>query len=200
VILLVVLVPISPLQPAYVHSFHSFTHRLLFTCILLLSRAFTANLFVHFEAVGPLGGDNELNDSDLPPYLIPGSPEESFWRKENPQGYQGGATKNFETGSTVAHVAAQQGDLQALSRILAKKAALVHAQDENGWTPMHEGARGGHVDIVKVLYERGARVNQRSDRGRGGTPLFYAKETHGEDHPVVKFLVHIGGLDLGPEL
>lgn len=167
-----------------------------------LKGKYMANVFVHFEVVGPLGDDNESNESDLPPYLIPGSPEEDFWRQENPQGYQhgGGTKKKFQTGSTVAHVAAQKGDVQALSRILDKKAELVHAQDGNGWTPMHEGARGGHVDIVKILHEKGARINQRSSRGRGGTPLFYAKERHGEEHPVVKFLEEIGGLDLGPEL
>jgi ankyrin repeat protein len=138
----------------------------------------------------------------LPPYLIPNSPEENFWRQEHPEGYQrhGEYKETFQTGSTVAHAAAQTGNLHALSKILEKKPTLVSAQDENGWTPLHEGARGGHMEIVQLLYEKGAKINLRSDGGRGGTSLFYAKERHGENHPVVKFLVYVGGLELGPEL
>jgi prolyl 4-hydroxylase len=167
-----------------------------------LKGKYMANVFVHFEAVGPLGGEQEPSDSDLPPYIIPGSPEEAFWRSENPEGYQRSGTpqKTFRTGSTVAHMAAQTGDYDALSRILEAKVQLVHAEDENGWTPLHEGARGGHYDVVKILYDNGARINQRSNKGRGGTALFYAKEKHGEDHPVVKFLVDVGGLYIEPEL
>ena len=56
------------------------------------------------------------------------------------------------------------------------------------------------MEIVKILYKHGARINVRSDGGRGGTPLYYAKEHHGEEHPVVKFLVDVGGIGLGPEL
>jgi prolyl 4-hydroxylase len=170
-----------------------------------LKGRYMANVFVHFEAVGPLGGneDEVTNDeSDLPPYLIPNSPEENFWRQEHPEGYQrhGEYKETFQTGSTVAHAAAQTGNLHALSKILEKKPTLVSAQDENGWTPLHEGARGGHMEIVQLLYEKGAKINLRSDGGRGGTSLFYAKERHGENHPVVKFLVYVGGLELGPEL
>lgn len=190
------------LQPGEMALYES--HSIIHGRPFPLKGKYMANVFVHFEAVGAIGGDNDNTASDLPPYLIPGSPDEDFWRSENPQGYggRGGGTQTkFQTGSTVAHMAAQKGDLQALSRILKNKADLVHAQDENGWTPLHEGARGGHVDIVRILYQNGAKVNQRSSRGRGGTPLYYAKERFGdEDHPVVEFLVNVGGLDLGPDL
>lgn len=162
-----------------------------------LKGKFMANVFVHFEVVG----DDKAPDNGLPPYLIEGSPEEDFWRAENPQGYHAEGTRpKFQTGSTVAHMAAQKGDLQAMSRILKKEVSLVHAQDENGWTPLFEASRAGHIDIVRLLYQNGAKVNQRSSRGRGGTPLYYAKKRHGEDHPVVKFLVDVGGKEVEPEL
>ena len=46
-----------------------------------------ANVFVHFEPVGPMGGELEYGKTDLPPYLVPGSPEEEHWRKSHPNGH-----------------------------------------------------------------------------------------------------------------
>jgi prolyl 4-hydroxylase len=83
---------------------------------------------------------------------------------------------------------------------LEKDKSLVSARDENGWTPMHEGARGGHTEIVRFLHKHGADVNARTSNGAGGTPLWWAKRVNGDDHPTVTFLESIGGLSLGPEL
>ena len=30
---------------------------------------------------------------------------------------------------------------------------------QDGWTPLHEGARDGHVDVVKLLLSEGAAVD-----------------------------------------
>lgn len=193
-------VTLLPGQMALYES-HSIIHGRPFP----LKGKYMANVFVHFETVGPLGEDNsKVREQDLPPYVIPGSPEEDFWRSENPQGYNGGGQqdmkKKFQTGSTVAHMAAQQGDLRAIRDILKKSTDLINAQDSNGWTPLFEASRAGHYDVVRLLYQNGANINHRSSRGRGGTPLFYAKGYLGEDHPVVQFLVENGGLEIGPEL
>lgn len=47
-----------------------------------------ANVFIHFEPIGPMGGEVEYGKTDLPPYVIPGSPEEEHWRKHNPDGHK----------------------------------------------------------------------------------------------------------------
>jgi prolyl 4-hydroxylase len=53
-----------------------------------LKGKFMANVFVHFEPVGPLEGELEYGKTDLPPYLIPGSPEEEHWRRSHPNGHK----------------------------------------------------------------------------------------------------------------
>lgn len=66
------------------------------------------------------------------------------------------------------------------------------------WQPLHEGARGGHQDIVELLVSKGANINDRSNFGAGGTALWYAEEEgHSE---LVGFLESIGAISIGPEL
>jgi prolyl 4-hydroxylase len=185
---------------------------------------FMANIFVHFEPTGHslrhnmkldeeagrdvntkyrealargVGG-HESDNSDLPPYIKAGSPEEAHWRQTHPQGRQS-QQRSFTTGSTPAHLAAKEGEVRTLHEEIKKKKDIVNAKDANGWTPLHEGARGGHLEVVKLLVENGADVSARTGED-GGTPLWWAKQTHGEDSEVVKFLEEIGALDIGPEL
>ena len=55
-------------------------------------------------------------------------------------------------------------------------------------TPLHFAATNGHVSMVKLLVERGADVNVKSQWGQ--TPLHYAA---GEGHvAMVKLLVELG--------
>lgn len=129
-----------------------------------LKGRYMANIFIHFEPIGHSlrhydnqkigdvdakyrdsllkghgGHENESNDG-LPPYIIPGSPEEPHWRQSHPKGQQEQPQvgKTFTTGSTPAHTAAQKGSVDVLAEHLAKQKDLVHAKDANGWTPLHE--------------------------------------------------------------
>jgi len=52
---------------------------------------------------------------------------------------------------------------------------------------------------VKLLVENGADFNAKTS-GEGGTVLWWAKQTHGDDHPVISFLEELGALEVGPEL
>ena len=96
-------------------------------------------------------------------------------------------------------MAAQGGDIKALEREVAKNDKIVHTKDENGWTPLHEGVRGGHLDVVKYLISNGADPNVKTGTA-GGTALYWAKTSLEEDHPVIAFLESVGGVDVGPDL
>ena len=188
-----------------------------------LKGRYFANIFIHFEPTGHSkkyhGFEPDETDVDakyradqekrisghesdhdgLPPYLVPDTPEVPHWRQSHPQGSKASKPQAFTTGSTPAHTAAQQGSVSSLEEILKQKKDLVHAKDRNGWTPLHEGARGGHLEVVKLLVENGADVNSKT-AGTGGTVLWWAKQSLDSDHPVVEFLEEMGALDAGPEL
>lgn len=130
-----------------------------------LKGRFLANIFVHFEPVGHSlrhdaeqqgrgltaahakyrdslarghgGHENEMSDG-LPPYVVPGTPEETNWRKNHPEGFKS-KRNSATTGSqqTVAHFAAQAGDLEQLQLHVKNNRSLVNAKDANGWTPLH---------------------------------------------------------------
>lgn len=65
-------------------------------------------------------------------------------------------------------------------------------------TPLHEGARFGHLDVVKLLLENGADVNALNSHGQ--TPLYWAEKELGKDHPLIELLEAAGAISLGPEL
>jgi hypothetical protein len=84
-----------------------------------------------------IGGHESDNHGGLPSYIKPGTPEETHWRAAHPQG-QRSKVNSSSTGSTVAHVAAQTGDVATLKRELELEKNVVHAKDSNGWTVSEE--------------------------------------------------------------
>lgn len=191
-----------------------------------LKGRFVANVFIHFEptghslrhdakmaeaeakkdvgtkyrlaaALGFGGHENQHAADDLPPYLIPGSPEEANWRRSHPSGHRQNVDK-FATGSTPVHFAAQKGDLTQIKKHVQKSKENVHVKDKNGWTPLHEAARGGHLSVMKYLMENGADKDELT--GVGETALWWAKHEHGADHPAVTYLEELGALEMGPDL
>ena len=97
------------------------------------------------------------------------------------------------------HTAASSGDLDSLIAIAAKNPELLNKKDNNGWNALHEAVRGGHVDVVKYLIEKGSNKDERTHSGDGGSPLWWAKKTHGNDHPMVKYLESIGAKEIPPK-
>jgi len=189
-----------------------------------LKGRFYANIFIHFEPVGhslkfhgiqedtdvqnqyrraadaSVGGhENDPHKEGLPYYLIPDSPEEPTWKSSHPEGWHTDGGSAVVTGSTVAHQAAIAGDIDTLKEIATQQKADLHKKDQNGWQPIHEGARAGHVHVVKLLVEHDANVNERSNHGVGGTPLHIAKQEKGTSG-VIEYLESIGALDIGPDL
>ena len=61
--------------------------------------------------------------------------------------------------------------------------------DQDGYTPLHDAAREGHNDVVKLLLDRGAEPNMANQHG--DTPLSCALQNGHMD--VVNILTENGG-------
>mmetsp|Transcript_26214 Transcript_26214/g.46232 ORF Transcript_26214/g.46232 Transcript_26214/m.46232 type:complete len:441 (-) Transcript_26214:94-1416(-) len=160
-----------------------------------LKGRFMANIFIHFEPIGPVGKEINIS-SDLPQYVIQGSEEEQNWRKKNPNGYKF-VDNPITPGSTDAHQAAIAGNAELMLQVLVAKPQLVNARDTNGWTPLHEAARTGEVKTVEVLLDNGADVNARN-KGTGGSVLWWALQYWNKEHEVVKLLESRGARSVAP--
>ena len=73
--------------------------------------------------------------------------------------------------------ACAKGDVEALRTLLANDPSLVRVGNpkapHQGWTGLHEAAKGGHADIVRLLLERGANPNAR-EAGDNTSALHWA--------------------------
>jgi prolyl 4-hydroxylase len=163
-----------------------------------LKGRFMANVFIHFEPLQKIGGVVEYT-GDLPPYLLPGSPEEPNWRSRNPDGHEIAPGREFTTGSTDAHFYVKSGNLEKLKETLDKHANLVNVRDTNGWTPLHEAVRAGDTGAVEFLLDRGAEMNLRHGaREEGGSPLWMAKQYQGDNSPIAVLLEMRGAKEYRP--
>jgi prolyl 4-hydroxylase len=79
-----------------------------------------------------------------------------------------------------------------MTHFVANQKHMLHMKDVNGWQPIHEAARGGHLEIVQLLVEHGADVNERTHFGEGQSVLELVLDTHGYDHPLFDYLEGIG--------
>jgi len=168
------------------------SHSLLHARPFPLKGRFYANTFIHFEPVVKDG-----SDADLPTYILDGTTWAEKWRRNNPGGHH---SPSVTTRQTEAHGAARMGDMDTLMSIAEEDATHLHKPDENGWQPLHEAVRAGHAEVVHFLVQQGSDINARTNGGRGGTPLWWAKTSHDGIHPVTQLLQELGGIEIGPEL
>ncbi|MBS0288270.1 MAG: ankyrin repeat domain-containing protein [Proteobacteria bacterium] len=68
------------------------------------------------------------------------------------------------TGISALHLACAFGLKEVVVALLAKD-HNVHRCNSLGWTPMHEAAKAGHLDIVQLLHHKGANISVKTDKG-----------------------------------
>ena len=125
-----------------------------------------ANIFIHFEPVAPLGEPNPIFTGDLPPYVIPNSPEVPNWQSRNPQGWQAVQTTPLTSGTTEAHQVVIRQNIQDLRYLLDLHPHYVNLADELGWTPLHEATRTLNIELMQMLVERGGDIDARTKAGQ----------------------------------
>jgi len=153
-------------------------------------------------------GKQEYVDSlehvdEVPSYLDPGEVnqwKQRFVYEEDTQKlkHTPKITSSQPEGMT-AHTAAALGRLDLLKKMKARDPSLLTKRDENGWQPMHEAARSGHLNVLEYLVENGGDVSARTNNGKGGTPLWWATQMLSPNHKVVKFLESKGAKKVGPQ-
>ena len=167
-----------------------------------------ANIFIHFEPTGrPLNDptDSYLDTLDefLPPYVLKGSPEEEKWRRSNPQGWKkpSPSAPIQQGGASPLHRAAELGDVDRLKVLAKNNKAALKLSDENGWEPIHEAVRAGHLEVVQFLVDSGADINARTGPSKDGmSPLTLALEYLNVGNKVTAYLLSNGAISYEDEL
>lgn len=144
-----------------------------------------ANIFVHFK---PFIHD-ELNEKDHEAQQIPGFEPISVRRRH---GQRSSPMQHLSPDSKASGdeynimVAASQGQIEEIRRILEKKPVLVNYKDQNGWQPVHEAVRAGHFETVKFLVSKGADLSAKVMGGDDALSL--AKEHLPSSHKLMPYL------------
>lgn len=68
--------------------------------------------------------------------------------------------------------AAGEDKLEVLTEVLVKKPSVVHAVDEDGYTPLHKACYNNNTAMAELLLRYGAKPNARTELG--WTPLHSA--------------------------
>lgn len=89
------------------------------------------------------------------------------------------------------------GNVYEFQNYLNKKPKELHHADANGWTVLHEAARAGRLDMMKIILEQDDVDKDLLTRG-GQSPLKLAKHYLPEDHEMITYLESIGARDISP--
>ncbi|KAL3935498.1 MAG: hypothetical protein SGBAC_008998 [Bacillariaceae sp.] len=143
----------------------------------------------------------QRRSSELPHYVDPS--KESRWKQNFDYDKKPKVTPKplrQVLVSVTPHNAAASGNLEALKTLADVSRANLFKRDQNGWRPLHEAARSGHVDVLEYLLKEGAKVNERTNNGDGGTPLWWAEKKPEKNKEAIELLKKYGGLSLQPKV
>lgn len=89
------------------------------------------------------------------------------------------------------YTAAMDGDLEATKEFMNKPGWDPFVANHDGMLPISAAAKGGNVEVIMLMVDEGADVNEADLTGK--TPLQYAKEAGHEE--AVKLLQDLGATD-----
>jgi len=90
-------------------------------------------------------------------------------------------------GAVPLHKAAYNGRADILAILAAQPGIDLNVPGpSNGYTPLHDAIWLGYPDCAQVLVEAGARLDLEGHDGK--TPLMLARESFGDDHPLVRLI------------
>jgi ankyrin repeat protein len=87
--------------------------------------------------------------------------------------------------------AAKAGDIAAVRKVLAAHPGLIRARDKDGSTLLHCAAWKGHAELVRVLLDAGADINDHNKNDHWGTTPLHAA-AHGNQFQVAEVLLSRG--------
>lgn len=87
--------------------------------------------------------------------------------------------------------AAKAGKTELVKTLLATDAALVHARDTDGSTPLHCASWKGHQGVAAVLIDAGADVNAHNQNEHWGTTPLHAA-AHANQAAIAQMLIEHG--------
>ena len=63
-----------------------------------------------------------------------------------------------------------------------------------------EAARAGHADVLEYLIKEGVQVNERTNNGEGGNPLWWAEKEEERNKEAIALLKKYGAVSLQPKV
>ena len=97
------------------------------------------------------------------------------------------------------HKIASSGKVADLAYAFQLSPLSILKRDENGWQPLHEAVRSGHLNVIKFIVEKGSSINSRTGKdGNGGSVLWWALHFHDKQHPIVVYLKEKHARNIAP--
>ena len=111
-----------------------------------------------------------LSPKNLPSLLKRGTTTKEILKlvKKSPKEVMG---RRDETGQTLLHVAAAEGELELVQKLVEKFKANVEERDKNDWRPLHTAALGKNLQVMLFLLKSGASAGAMN--AESATPLHY---------------------------
>ena len=63
-----------------------------------------------------------------------------------------------------------------------------------------EAARAGHTEVLEYLLKEGGQVNERTNNGQGGNPLWWAEKEEERNKEAIALLKKYGAVSLQPKI